>query len=215
MSFEFVDAIKSLFWSELSGKVHTALPGRVESYDKVNVRVEVTPLISKRFADDGVLDYGRIVDVPVMFPRTKNFHLSYPLESGDGVLLIFSERSLETFLKGVGKPLAPNDTRKFSVTDAIAYPGLFPFSEGAKISSGSEMELVFKGTKITSDGTDLSLEAKNLKIKGDVDITGDLKADELTIKGPLVDLDLSDHVHVAQGPTSPTTGPQAPPVPIP
>jgi len=188
----------------------------VESYDKDNVRVEVTPLISKRFADEGVLDYGRIVDVPVMFPRTKNFHLSYPLEPGDSVLLIFSERSLETFLKGVGKPLAPNDTRKFSVTDAIAYPGLFPFSEGAKISSGSEMELIFKDTKITSDGTDLSLEAKNLKITGDVSVDGDLtvdgdaNADDFKVSPTL---SLKGHTHIT-APIGVTVGPSTfPPVP--
>lgn len=159
---EMVDAIKGLFWSEM-GKIHTAIPGQVESYDEKKVRVEVKPMVGRRYVDEGPKEFPRIASVPVVFPRSGDAHITFPLNRGDGVLLIFTERSLEEWLSS-GNSSIPNNTRKFSLTDAVAIPGLFAFGKGSKIDSKNELEIRYKNVKIASDGADVNIQAGSVAL---------------------------------------------------
>jgi len=202
MSLDFVDAIKSLIWHEVSGKMHTALPGIVEEYDHLESRVRATPVVHKRFKEGGVVEYPPIVSVPVIFPRTKRFRMTFPLEQGDGVLLVFSERSIENWVRS-GRASAPSDTRKFSITDAMAIPGLFAFGFGLKPEKKDNVEFVFDNTKFISDGENFEFEAKKFKMKGDIELDGDIEAKEVTAKTLAGRIILSSHIHPPGGPPTP------------
>jgi len=153
---EFVDGFKAMLWSEITGKMHTALPGQIESYDSKEVRAEVKPMVGKHFVDSGPTNYAPIVSVPVIFPRSGDAHISFPLNKGDGVLLIFSERSIEEWLE-TGNVSTPTNMRRFSITDAMAIPGLFATEKGSKIDSGNELEIRYKNIKISSDGDKVNI----------------------------------------------------------
>ena len=75
--------------------LHTAMPGVVVTYNPVLCVAAIKPL-GKRitFTLDGekqAEDLPEIPDVPVGFPRGGGFAMTWPLEEGDGVWLIFSE----------------------------------------------------------------------------------------------------------------------------
>lgn len=106
--------------------IHTALPAQIESYDHTEQRASVKPLIKKSYRDGKVESLPVIERVPVIFPRGTDFSMTWPLQQGDTVLLVFSERSMEKWLAKGGEQ-EPGDTRQFSLTDAIAIPGLQPF----------------------------------------------------------------------------------------
>lgn len=162
---ELTDALREFFRADLADNLHTALPGRIESYDKDEVRAEVTPMVGKNYVVDGPTNYKSIVSVPVLFPRSADAHITFPLKQGDGVLLIFSERSIEEWLNSSVKledsgpeQKVPSNARKFSLTDAIAIPGLFSFNgKGSKIDSGDELEIRYKNIKISSDGDKVNI----------------------------------------------------------
>jgi hypothetical protein len=151
-SDNITQAVKEAIWFEINSKLHTAIPAIVSKYNPDGPTVEAKPIIPKKFNDGTTLNYKPIVEVPVVFPRTNRFHLSFPLEEGDGVLLIFSERSIEAWLKS-GKEQDPSNNTKYSLTDAIAIPGLFALNKGSKIEDGKKVELTFDNAKIVTDGT--------------------------------------------------------------
>ena len=150
------NAIRATIWHELGDKLNTAIPGIVNKYDPSGPTVEVAPAINKVFPDGQSLEYKEIVKVPVLFPRTKRFHFTYPLERGDTVLLVFSQRSMETWLDGDGSRRAPQDVGMFSTIDAVAIPGLFAMgdgSQGDEITDPESIELAIDNSKITVDGS--------------------------------------------------------------
>lgn len=120
------DIIRQAVQSQLAG-MHTCLPGRIVSYDYTVQKATVQPLLSKRYKDDTTQQLPEIPNVPVIFPRSANFSMHWPLNSGDLVMLAFSERSIDQWLNQ-GGIIAPLDARKFDLSDAIAIPGLYPFS---------------------------------------------------------------------------------------
>jgi hypothetical protein len=93
------------------------------------------------------------VDVPVVWPRGGQAQLHLPLAQGDGVLLLFSERSLAGWLPSGGQ-VTPDDERLLDLTDAIAVPGLNPFSKASPVSTPREATLAHGGgyVSITSAG---------------------------------------------------------------
>jgi len=141
------EAIMAAVKSTISG-IHTAIPGIIESYDYTTCKAEVKPSIKRQYVDGSVLSMPIIVNVPVIWPRTKNGSITFPLERGDSILIIFSERSLENWLSK-GHDVTPGDRRKFDISDAIAIPGLFSFDEPVKTTSNDKFEIHYNDSSIT------------------------------------------------------------------
>lgn len=107
--------------------VHVAMPGRVTSYAPSSRRANVKPLIKRvRIVDEErVSETLPIVqDVPIVFPGAGSYEISWPVSSGDLVLIICTSCSLERWLAGNGAEVDPQDPRRHRIADAIAIPGL-------------------------------------------------------------------------------------------
>lgn len=125
-------------WSILSN-VHTSLPGIIVSFDPILNKASVQPALNKKF-DTGEMTMPILENVPIIFPSSGNFSMTFPINVGDYVLLVFSERSIDLW-KSVGGQVTPNDPRKFSLSDAIAIPGLMPLTEN---STNDNQDFVIK-----------------------------------------------------------------------
>jgi hypothetical protein len=108
--------------------VHTCLPGKVLKVNLALGMVDVQPLLKKKYLDETVVDIPPITNVPLATYRAGKAFISLPVKKGDSVLLFFSERSLDRWL-AKGGSVDPADPRKFDLSDAIAYPGLYPFTD--------------------------------------------------------------------------------------
>lgn len=118
------DAFVTQAIASFLGEINTSLPGTVVSYD--GALAVVKPSIDKLFADGRQCSAPEIVSVPVVFPCGSGWRVAGPISPGDGVLLIFSQRALEAWHDAGDR--IPNDPRIFSVSDAVAIPGLSPLS---------------------------------------------------------------------------------------
>ncbi len=159
--------------------VHVSMPGRIESYDAAKQEASVQPLIKVALADGSEASLPVINQVPVIWPRGGGAILSFPLQAGDTVLLVFSERSLDEWLQQGGE-LAPDDPRSHDLSDAVAIPGLYPFSEPGDADSRDAL-LRFRGgeLRLSPDGKiqlKNQLSYLNLNPDGTVALGG---ADEL------------------------------------
>lgn len=120
------EAVEAIIDGRLEG-MHVCLPGRVERYDARTRKADVAPAIQKRLASGAGLRLPVLTDVPVVWPSGGGGGIHFPLRKGDGVMVIFAERSIENFLGGAFD-VVTKDSRKFALSDAIAVPGLYPFS---------------------------------------------------------------------------------------
>lgn len=111
-------------------EMYTALPCVVTNVvgNFENQRVDVQPSINVLYKDGSSEEHTQILGVPVVLPGSATSMVSFPVNVGDTVLCVFSQRSMDNFKIGNGQPTVPNDFRKFSDQDAVAIPGLFSFS---------------------------------------------------------------------------------------
>ncbi len=104
--------------------VHTALPGEIVSYSSITKLATVKPLLKRKYATGELVSLPNIQNVPVNHPRTKDSGIHLPIKKGDGVLIVFIERSIDKWISQGGE-VSPEDPRKHSLSDAICIPGLF------------------------------------------------------------------------------------------
>lgn len=181
--------------------VHTALPGKVVSYDEGKHRAKVKPA-TRMLMDNGVkIELPELLDVPVIFPSAKSFDLEFPLDKDDGVLLIFQELDISEWKADESTPTAATSSR-FNLDSAIAVPGMFP-----KKQTGKARIYVDKNGILT-------WEAKKIVFKGQIVFEDDVIARKDVYVGVGVGpgVSVTQHIHpTAVGPTSPPT----PATPIP
>ena len=127
--------------------VHTALPGTIISYDSTLQKATVQPSLKKSYLDGTTQEMPILNNVPVIFPRAGGASLTFPVVQGDSCLLLFIERSTDLW-KSVGGIVAPDDPRKFDLSDAVAIMGLMPFSENSLSENNEDVLLTYKSSNI-------------------------------------------------------------------
>lgn len=116
------------------GDLHTCMPGEVVAVRSSTADrrqfVDVLPMLQRAAVNED----GEPVDealpllqmVPVAYMQGGGFFLSVPLRVGDPVLLLFAERSLDTWIQnatpGARTPVVPGDLSQHSLQGAIALP---------------------------------------------------------------------------------------------
>jgi hypothetical protein len=134
-------------------ELNVAIPAVIDSYDANENKAVVHITVNRVFTDGTVLDLPSISGVPVVWPGCKDGSMTFPLSSGDGVLLVFSQRSLDEYLT-TGNESVPSDSRLFDISDAIAIPGLFPYKQVPTPVDNENFQISFKNQtiKIKTDG---------------------------------------------------------------
>ena len=92
-------------------------------------RIDVKPIVNHEYKDSTVVEYPIILSVPVQFPSSSTSALTFPINQGDNVLLVFSQKGLDVFKSGATSAHDPIDMRSFDKRDAIAIPCVSPFSK--------------------------------------------------------------------------------------
>lgn len=132
-------------------RVNTALPGRIQSYSASTRKADVEVMLNEKYADGQVIDLGVIANVPVVMPATSSAGVVLPIASGDPVLIVFCQRSIDRFMTQGGKT-TPADIRMHSMSDAVAIPGLFDFKVSHSDGDGLRIFNGLMNIRLTSDG---------------------------------------------------------------
>lgn len=138
----FADSVSAIL-----SNIHTALPGIIKSYDATTNKATIQPALNKAYVT-GSMPMPLLENVPIMFPGGKDFNITYPINEGDYVLLIFIERSIDLWLS-VGGQVTPDDPRKFDLSDAVAIPGLQPFTGDFSERNNTDFSINYAGSSIT------------------------------------------------------------------
>jgi len=173
LAFETV--IEDFFNYKLSA-IYTAIPCRIVTVRSSleDQRVDVQPLVNRVLLDETAKEQPTILNVPVMFPASKKASLTFPIDVGDVVLCVFSQRSTDSFRASTGaQTYTPEDLRKFDIQDAIAIPGLFPFKDAVNEPAKHKWTHSTRDLVIVNNiGLDTECEMR-LKENGDIQVKTD------------------------------------------
>lgn len=195
--------------------VHTAIPGQVESYDPatqtVVVKLQIKRVLPKLDGTTATEDLPLMQNVPVMFPRSAEYFLSFPIAAQDYGLVIFTEQSLDQW-RSKGTNSDPRDVERHGLSGAIFVPGLVPNALALP-----EAEISGEGG---SDAVLGKVGGPHLRIKGStVEATsgGGIYADDFVAMAGLVKSEMDSirswangHVHVETGASTNTPTPPMP-----
>lgn len=134
-------------WSTLKRQILTALPGIIESYDPETCKASVLPSILELAGDGTTMPNKIISNVPVIWPGSSQGSIRFPLDKGDGVLLVFSCRSTDEW-RGSGNVVNPADIRTHDLNDCHAIPGLFSFNKVKPTPNNTDCFINFKDQSV-------------------------------------------------------------------
>lgn len=166
---DLLSSLVEMVVSEKIDSIHAGLPAKIVKYDPKTQKATVQPLIKykDRSSDtdpNGLKDMPVIQNIPVIHPSAGTAIVSFPVQVGDIVALMFCSRSIDNFIISNGvDPVDPQDYRVFHADDCYAVLGLYPFSK-ALGSHPSDLEVRMNSGKAN--------ECKvALKPNGDVVVT--------------------------------------------
>lgn len=233
------ELIKGAIWNQLE-RVNTCLPCTIVGIheDFKEQIVDVQPLINIFDQSGQATQQAPILTVPVMMPATST-SATMPINIGDTVLCVFSQRAIEVFQESDGKPTTPSNYAKFHKKDAIAIVGLFPRKNAVNnpskrtnshstkdlviahnIGKSNEVEIRFKpsgdliintvANKVELNANVVEVNAPTTNWTGNISLTGSLTASgEVTASGKA----LSTHTHnVPEVQSGGATKPSTPPL---
>jgi hypothetical protein len=141
-------------------QVNICMPAIIEKYDSEDRKADVQPVLNRLLDDDTTEPFPIIPNVPVQMPGGKKSTISFPLKSGDTVLLVVSLKSMDAWLSSTtGKRVDPRDTRRNNLQDAVAIPGVYPFplSPGKQLDD-SDVDLIIASNIGESNETKVMLK---------------------------------------------------------
>lgn len=173
----------------LQDNLWTAIPAVVKSYDAAKQSIEAIINLRQLLPATGE-DLGPITlsDVPVIFQGGGGGVLSFPLTSGDKVLLLFSKYSIDSWKEGTSGVVGEN--RQHNLNDAVAVPGLVDLKTNLK-PSAEDVELKFKQTSVILKASGdveinpagVAIINANTTVNGDVTVNGTVTATTDVIGG--------------------------------
>lgn len=124
--------------------LHVAFPAKVTAYDATKQTVECVPQLNRSVPDgDGnfvSFPLPKLADVPLCFPRSSEFFITFPIEVGSFVFVICADRNIGKW-REVGAQSDPGDLGTHTLDGAVAIP-VGPFPTAGKLAGVSTTHLV-------------------------------------------------------------------------
>lgn len=160
--------------------MNVCMPGIVEKYNPTLKTVDIKPALRRKYTDGNIVELPVIPNVPIGFMQTRTSIISVPVKIGDDVLLVFSQRSIDTWKSSQGGvSVDPADIRKFDLSDAFAIPLHKPIGTG--LSADTEDAIRIKNIdslfRLYEDG---KIKAENPIAQFTIAANGDFNATNAT-----------------------------------
>jgi hypothetical protein len=179
--------------------VHTAIPGKIISFNKDKCEAVVLPYGKYQKPNGEFIDYPKINEVPVMIIQgnLQKSTMVHPVVPGDECLLVISEYTLDTWRTDTE---SENDL-KFDLTNAVAIVGLFSkvnplaseaVTKDAVIIEHNKNRVIFEGQNkikvhLNGDTSQITLTPEKISMTtvGDIEIKAN---GNILIQGAFVDI---------------------------
>lgn len=145
-------------------KIFTTIIGTIINASNENGKINVRPSIKFINVAGDLLELPSIVNVPLQLPASQRGGFTFPVASGDNVILLFSQRAIDNWKHGSSTDANASDFRKFSIKDCVAIPCVNPFTQNMNnqkkhIWSHNEMDVLVFHNSRTQRETEIRLLA--------------------------------------------------------
>jgi hypothetical protein len=192
---ELLELLDSIISNKLAN-LNFCQPASIISYDYRTKKAVVQPDLNTKYNDGEIIEMPQIHNVPVVHPAAGRASITFPVEVGDKVLLLHSQRSLEDWLKN-GNKQTPDDPRQFDLTDAVAIIGLFPFSSTSAAENNTDLLISYDGSKVKLKPSGIvQVEAESAVINAtNVEVNADnveVVANQVDVQATEINLDAAN-----------------------
>ena len=200
-----------LVQDDLMSRLRVAMPGIVESVN-ANGTITVQPALKEPLpvqdGSESLETLPVLPDVPLVQFGAGGITLTLPIEIGDEVLVIFSDRCFDSWFQSGGIQTSTLDRRMHDLSDGFAIPGIRSLVRALANVSTTSAQLRNEDGLAYVELTRMG----QINLVGPVNITGALTvngnvATTGTLKNNTVDVG-SDHVHVSGAEGSDTGAPK-------
>lgn len=136
-------------------EIHTSQPCEVVKFNKSEGTVSIKLGVLRDITGEAV-DVFTLSRVPVIYPCTSKFKMTFPLDVGDTGLAVFCESSIDRWLtrpSGSNRGYQnPKDVRMHDYSDAVFIPGLKRYAESDEVSDDLCIEFGESKITLTEDG---------------------------------------------------------------
>lgn len=171
---ELVEQVEKVARSVME-EIHTAIPGNITAFNAGTGLATIKPYGTYTTGAGKKISYPSITGVPIIIPQcpVESIQIAFPIIPGMDCLVIVSEQELDAWLGG-GE--SENDMR-FDLTSAIAIPGL-----SNKGSAALKEACGTKSIVLQNGSTKLSVSKENVEITGNLKVSGDVTAGNISLK---------------------------------
>jgi hypothetical protein len=158
-------------------QMQTAFPAKVLSWTASTNTVKLEPQFLEVWRD-GESRMSEPVDrpedayidnVPVLFPRSGTWSITFPIVNGTFGLVLCTKYSLDVWRKGNGKVVDPGDLRRFTMSGAVFFPvNLHP--DASTLSEIKTPNAIDPAYMILGQGGAVDFVALAQKVKNQLDI---------------------------------------------
>lgn len=152
----FVATLNDIIQDNLS-EVHTMLPAKITSVNYGSGRASVLPLVKTQIGVNKSVSYPELSNVPlvIMSGNSGKARLTFPVQAGDTVIVLFSERDPSNFLSSSGTDVTMPVQTSFLGLYPIGILPCISTSGNAKSISNEDVDLEndVSKVKLTPTGT--------------------------------------------------------------
>lgn len=123
-------------------EMNTFIPAVVTKYDPETQTVDVQPSINVVvYSPPSEIELPELQGIPLIYPRSKNSYIHIPIEVGDNIGVIFSQRSLANWKEKGGSNISTTSSRMHDIADGVAIVGLDIGSNSNVIPDNSKLTI--------------------------------------------------------------------------
>jgi hypothetical protein len=131
--------------------------GEIQSFSPTLKTAQVRVLFKRILEDKTVVSQPLLMDCPVFTLQGGGGAIRFPITKGDQCLLLFSDRSLDTWFK-TGMESAPSDKRCHSLSDGIILVGMNAQTSTLPTYKTNEVELEYAAAVLGLKGGKFKLK---------------------------------------------------------
>lgn len=155
--------------------------------------VDIQPTINQKLQDGSIKERPPILGVPVSFPVSASGGMTFPIKVGTTGTAMFSMRDLGGWKEGNGRPSTPQNSGKFSASDALFYPGIQP--PGMAVNNPSKHVLTHSTEDVVMFANLGAVEAE-VRIKADGSIEINTSNQPVTINCSVATVNATESVNI-------------------
>lgn len=192
------------FWFDQFGKDRRrALPATIVSYNAQTRRAVVQPANKITFNDGREAEmYAPLADIPCILPSAGGYTVNLPIEAGDPVMLLVSDRGFAQFKKTYQDGTEPDKGIDHTLKDCVAFVGFGTLETTPARDGAVSIQSVDGSRHVALDGNTAYVKAPTIRLEGNVVITGTTTCEanvdvtgDIAVSGDVDGVDVSEHTH--------------------